>query len=62
MGYFSVTTKAVSDDIISFVASSFSLNFRAESLVAMYLYEGDFDFSRSPDPIYEEEEFLGKLR
>lgn len=61
-GYFKISSAPLSDAVLVFVSKKFCVNVCTESAETLYYYQGDFDYDRSPDPIYEHDEFMDHLQ
>ena len=61
-GYFKISSVPLSDAVLTFVAEKFCVGVCTDSPETLYYYQGDFNYDRSPDPIYEHEEFMDKLK
>ena len=61
-GYFKISSVPLNDAVLTFVSKKFCVNICTDSPETLYYYQGDFDYNRSPDPIYEHEEFMKKLQ
>lgn len=59
-GYFMLTSNIPSQKglILSFCASNLCLSLISETPETIYFSNNGFDLRRSPDPLYEQEEFM----